>query len=242
MKVIPAIDIRGGRCVRLFQGDYNQETVYADDPAEQALRFEDQGATFLHVVDLDGAKAGEVANLAAVRSIAERTRLEIEFGGGLRSLPQLAGLESVGVRRFILGSGLIDEKFRMEALGKYGPDRVIPGVDIKDGQLALKGWTELSKFSLGDFLRRLETDGFREIIFTNIRRDGAMTGPDLALLDEILGVCGLSVIVSGGFSRLQDVVEIKNLKNNRVKGIILGKALYEKKIDLAEALRLAGTV
>lgn len=243
MKIVPAVDIRGGRCVRLFQGDYGRETVYADDPVAQARAFAAEGARFLHVVDLDGAREGRPVNLEPVRRMAALASIEVEFGGGLRSPEDLERLDAAGVRRFVLGSSLVRHPaFGRTALERYGPERVVAGVDVRGNRLALQGWTEAADLPLEDFLRRLEAEGFRHVVLTSVERDGALAGPDLALLRRVLDLCGLSVTLAGGFGRLEDVAAVADLKNPRVEGIILGKALYEGRIRLVEAFRAAGEV
>lgn len=243
MRVVPAVDIRGGRCVRLLQGDYGRETVYADDPVGQAKVFEAQGARFLHVVDLDGARTGRPVNLEIVRTIAASTALELEVGGGLRSMEALEALDAAGVRRFVLGSSLLrDPGFGRAALDRYGAGRVVAAVDVRGGRLALQGWTESADDALEEFLGRLEREGFRHIVLTAVERDGALTGPDLGLLRRVTACCGLGVTLAGGFGRPEDVAAVAALKNPRVEGIILGKSLYEGRIRLDEAFRLAGEV
>ena len=240
-KIIPAIDIRGGLCVRLFKGDFSKEKIYSSNPVLQAKLFEEQGADEIHVVDLDGALEGHVVNLQTVSEITKNTNVVIEFGGGLRSIADIKKLDEIGVKRFVLGSSIFyDPSFTKNAIEEFGPERIIAGVDIKDGRLALKAWVKTEPLVLKDFLLNLEKMGFKEIIFTNTNYDGTMSGPDILLLNEILSLSNLTVTVSGGISSFEDIEKVKNLKNKSIRGIILGRALYEEKILLSEAIKRYG--
>jgi phosphoribosylformimino-5-aminoimidazole carboxamide ribotide isomerase len=234
--LVPAIDIRGGKCVRLLQGDPSRQTTYEVTPAEVAARFQAEGVKRIHVVDLDGAFAGGITNWTAIASIRKACSLELEFGGGIRTMTDLSRLGDSGIGRFCLGSSVFqDPHFFETALSVYGK-RIVVGVDMKDNKLALKGWKDLQKVDLFKFLSDLEKKGAEEIIFTDIARDGALTGPNLDRVKEVLSRSKLGLTVSGGVGSLQDIGNIKNLKNSRVRAIILGKAFYEGKIDLKAAL------
>jgi len=234
--LVPAIDIRNGKCVRLFQGDPGQQTTYEVSPADMARKFEDAGAKRVHVVDLDGAFSEKIVNWTTICLIRKACKLELEFGGGIRSVMDMARLNDSGIQRFVLGSSVIKEPHFFEtAMTVYGP-RIIVGVDMKGDKLALKGWKDLKTIDLFDFLSGLEGNGVKEIIFTDIAKDGAMQGPNLERVKEVLTRTNLGLTVSGGVSSYEDIVNIKNLKNNHVRAIILGKAIYEGKIDLKRAL------
>jgi phosphoribosylformimino-5-aminoimidazole carboxamide ribotide isomerase len=232
MKIIPAIDIMSGKCVRLYQGDPDRQTSYSDNPAEVALSFEDAGAELIHIVDLDGAFAQKVVSWDTVRDIRAAVGCQLEFGGGIRAMDDLKELNRIGINRFILGSSVVQDKpFLISALKMYGP-RIIIGVDMKDNRLAVKGWKDSVEIDLFQFLEDLQDLGVKEIIYTDIKRDGAMSGPNIAMLEEILNRTGLDITASGGVSSVTDIRMIKNLKNGRIRGIIIGKAIYEKKLDL----------
>jgi phosphoribosylformimino-5-aminoimidazole carboxamide ribotide isomerase len=233
--IMPAIDLMDGKCVRLFQGDPNRRTVYSDDPAAMAKSFQDAGIRLIHLVDLDGAFAGTLVNLTALRKIRSVVGCRLEIGGGIRSMQDLEQLDAIGIERFVLGSSVVqDFPFLREAVRKYGPQRVIVGIDMKEGKVAIKGWKDVSDIPLYDLLSRLESVGVQEIIYTDIKRDGALVGPNLEMVQEITRKTRLKIVVSGGISGKNDVDNVKNLKNDRIVGIIIGKALYEKKVDLKD--------
>ena len=243
-EVIPAIDLLGGNVVRLYQGDYDQKTEYGSDPAGQARLFCDAGARLIHVVDLDGARTGErETNAAAIATILEAARAaggEIEVGGGIRDLKVLAGYFERGVTRCILGTAAVkDRDFLQKALDEFGPERVIIGVDARDGRVRVAGWEEDTGLGVGDFVQELESRGAGEIIFTDIQTDGALSGPALDSLGMVLAECGLDVIASGGVSSIDDVRSLRDLGHPRLKGVITGRALYEGHLDLAGAVRAA---
>lgn len=233
--IMPAIDLMDGKCVRLFQGDPNQRTVYSDDPAAMAKSFENAGVQLIHLVDLDGAFAGTLVNLDALRKIRSAVDCRLELGGGIRSMQDLEQLDSIGINRFILGSSVVqDFPFLRKAVETYGPQRIIVGIDMKEGKVAIKGWKDVSDIALYDLLDQLKSVGVQEIIYTDIKRDGALVGPNLEMVQEITLKTGLKLVVSGGISGKKDVDNVKNLKNDRIVGIIIGKALYEKKVDLKD--------
>ena len=238
MNVFPAIDIFEGKAVRLFKGDYNEMTVYSDNPAEFAAEFERKGARFLHMVDLEGAKSGLTPNLETVRKIASETGLFTQLGGGIRSLETIEKYLEIGVDRLILGTAAIKEEgFARRAVEKFGAEHIAVSVDIKDGLVAIKGWTEVSDVTCEDFCARMEADGIKTVICTDISRDGAMKGTNLELYRKLNDRFGLDFIASGGVSSLSDV---KALSEMNLYGAILGKALYTGAVDLEEAIGLAG--
>jgi len=236
MEIIPAIDIIKGKVVRLEKGRFDREKVYTDDPVEKAKEWSDLGAKVLHVVDLDGAKIGKPQNLSVIKKIVDSTGLDIELGGGLRDEKNIAEAFSLGIKYAVVGTSAVqDSGFCTRMIKKY-KDRIIFAVDVKDGMVAIKGWQESSNTAVAEYLRRLEKIGAKTIIYTDISKDGMMAGPNIAALSEILSATSLDVIASGGISRLRDIKVLKGLEKDGLKGVIIGKALYEGKIDLKEAL------
>ncbi len=236
MYLFPAIDLYGGKAVRLYKGDYNEMTVYSDDPVAVAKAFEEKGAKFIHLVDLEGAKSGTTPNLNIVQSIVANTRLFAEIGGGIRSMEVIEAYLAAGVSRVILGTAAVkDEAFLREAVAKYG-DAVAVGVDIRDGYVAIHGWTENSALYYTDFMQKLTEIGVKTVIVTDISRDGAMKGTNHSLYAELSEKFpSIDVIASGGVSSLND---IQKLAERKLYGAIIGKAYYTGAIDLAEAIRL----
>lgn len=236
MNIFPAIDLYGGKAVRLFKGDYAEMTVYSDNPVEIALDFKKSGARFMHVVDLEGAKSGETPNLETVKKLVSATDMFVEVGGGIRSLEVIDKYISAGVGRVILGTAaLTDRAFLCEALKKYG-EKIAVGVDIRDGYVAIKGWTEKSETKALDFCRELEALGVRTIISTDISKDGAMQGANHELYKTLSDELGIQIIASGGVSSIEDV---KRLREMNIYGAIIGKAYYTKAILLSEAIEVA---
>ncbi len=235
MKIIPAIDLIDGKAVRLQKGDYNKVTVYSDNPTEIAKGFRAAGAELLHLVDLDGAKSGKADNYETIKSIVESTDLSVEVGGGIRSMDVVKLYVDAGVDRIILGTAaLTNPELLKEAVKTYGP-RISVGVDIKDGMVAIKGWTEVSQMSCNDFCRSLEALGVDSIICTDISKDGMMSGTNLELYRQLSSDFKLKIIASGGVSSYED---IEALKKMNIYGAIVGKALYTGAVDLARAVRI----
>lgn len=235
MNIIPAIDLIGGKAVRLQKGDYNKVTVYSDDPSAVARSFAKSGAKYLHVVDLDGAKSGKADNYETIKRIISAADLSVEVGGGIRSMETVRLYAEAGVDRIILGTAaLTDPDFLKAAVEAYG-DKITVGVDIKDGMVAIKGWTEISEMSCDDFCKYLEELGVKTVICTDISKDGMMSGTNLELYKELNEKFSVNIIASGGVSTLDD---IRALKEMNVFGAILGKALYTGAIDLSEAVRI----
>ncbi|MBP3591708.1 MAG: 1-(5-phosphoribosyl)-5-[(5-phosphoribosylamino)methylideneamino]imidazole-4-carboxamide isomerase [Clostridia bacterium] len=236
MKIFPAIDLYGGKAVRLYKGDYEQMTVYSDDPVAVALDFKAQGAEWIHLVDLEGARDGDTPNLETVRRIVKESGLTAEVGGGIRSLAVIEKYIAAGVRRVILGTAAVtDPAFLSAAVEKYG-DAIAVGVDIKDGNVAIKGWKETSSLEAFEFCRRLEALGVKTVISTDISKDGAMQGANHALYDAMRKELGMQIIASGGVSSIEDV---KRLAAMELYGAIIGKAYYTKAISLKEAIEVA---
>lgn len=236
MKLFPAIDLYEGKAVRLFKGNYAEMTVYSDNPVSIALDFKKCGAEFMHVVDLEGAKSGETPNIETVKQLASVEGLFVEVGGGIRSLDVIEAYVSAGVGRVILGTAAVtDREFLKKAVELYG-EKIAVGVDIKDGFVAIKGWTETSELEAIAFCREMEEMGVRTIICTDISRDGAMRGTNHELYRVLKDNLKLDVIASGGVS---DISDVKRLTALGIYGAIIGKAYYTGAIDLREALEVA---
>ena len=236
MNIFPAIDLYEGKAVRLYQGDYKQMTVYDEDPLRVARKFEAAGAKFLHTVDLEGAKSGETPNLDIIRRFVEETGLFVEIGGGIRTMEVIDRYLSIGAGRVILGTAAItNETLVQEAVQKYG-EKIAVGADLKDGYVAIKGWTEQSSLHWEEFFGRMERFGVKTIICTDISRDGAMRGANRALYQEIQSKFGVDLIASGGVSSMEDIRELNALG---LYGAIIGKAWYTGAIDLREAIEVA---
>ncbi len=236
MLIFPAIDIVDGKAVRLFKGDYAQMTVYHNDPVSVAKDFENAGAEWVHLVDLEGAKSGTTPNLDTICRIVSETSLSVEVGGGIRSLDTVETYLNAGVSRVILGTAAVkDPEFLKEALRLYG-ERIAVGVDLKDGMVAIKGWTEVSEENAFDFCKKMQELGVITIICTDISKDGAMQGTNLSLYQQLSEAFDLQIIASGGVSSLEDV---KNLAGMRLYGAIIGKAYYTKAINLKIAIEVS---
>ncbi|MBR4691362.1 MAG: 1-(5-phosphoribosyl)-5-[Oscillospiraceae bacterium] len=235
MLIFPAIDLYEGKAVRLYQGDYGQMTVYSDDPPALAADFRAAGASCLHVVDLEGARSGETPNLDTVRALAA-CGLFTEVGGGIRSMETAERYLSAGVGRVILGTAAVtDEGFLKEALAAFGA-RIAVGADLRDGCVAIKGWTEKTSLPAGDFCRRMQDLGVKTLIITDISRDGAMRGANRALYGALSRSLTLDIVASGGVSSLEDVAA---LKDRGLYGAIIGKAYYTGAVDLKKAIEVA---
>lgn len=242
MILYPAIDIRGGRAVRLLQGDYDRETAYDADPVDAALRWADEGAQFLHVVDLDGAKAGEPQNLDNVRRIAAAVKCPIQVGGGLRDADAVAAVLDAGAERVVIGTAALrDPEFLDEALAEHG-ERVVVSVDARGGRVSISGWTEATGRDVADTVVALEKRGVSRFLCTEIEVDGTMKGPALEELGRIAARTSAGVIASGGVGDLSDLqvlaAEAENYGN--IEGAIVGRALYEQKFTVAEAITALG--
>ena len=236
MLLIPAIDLKGGQCVRLVQGRAGRAKVYSKDPSKVARRWQDEGARYLHVVDLDGAFSGEAKNLPALKRILEAVTIPIEFGGGVRSLGIIAKLLSLGVDRVILGTAAIENKGLIQkAIQRFGPERIVVGIDARGGKVAVRGWKKSTEVTTLSLAKRMKALGVRRVIYTDIARDGMLSGPNIPALKKMTKESGLGVIASGGISSLKDIKKVDALG---VEGMIVGKALYEGKFTLREALRL----
>lgn len=236
MKIFPAIDLYGGKAVRLFKGDYKQMTVYNENPVEVAKEFVRLGASCMHVVDLAGAKEGAPVHFDVVKRIAEETGLFIEVGGGIRNMATIEKYIRAGASRVILGTAAVtDEAFLKEALAAYG-EKIAVGADVADGKIAIRGWLEKSRYTLDAFLEKMQALGVRTVVCTDISKDGAMKGANCALYKEITEKYAIDFVASGGVSSVEDV---KTLAQAGVYGTIIGKAYYIGAIDLKEAIEVA---
>lgn len=236
MNIFPAIDLFDGKAVRLLKGDYQKMTVYSENPLEIAKDFENSGAEFLHIVDLEGAKTGNTPNIGTIEKIVKNTSLFTEVGGGIRTLETVEKYINIGVKRVILGTAAVnDEKFLISAVKKYG-EKIAVGIDIKDGFVAIKGWTDLSKFTPFEFCEKMQNIGVKTVICTDVSKDGAMQGTNVGLYKEMSEKFNINIIASGGVSSIDD---IKRLKNLEIYGAIIGKAYYTKAISLAEAIEVS---
>ena len=236
MYIYPAIDLYGGKAVRLYKGDYAQMTVYSDDPVLVARDFAAAGASHIHLVDLEGAKIGKPANLDTIAKIVEATGLFAEVGGGIRDMETVDSYLSIGVSRAILGTAAVkDPVFLQAALDKYG-EKIAVGVDLKDGYVAIKGWTETSEIKAEDFFEKMQNMGVKTIICTDISRDGAMKGANRELYRELSSKFAIDLIASGGVSSMEDVTALAEMK---LHGAIIGKAYYIGAVDLKQAVEAA---
>ncbi len=235
MRMYPAIDLKDGECVRLYKGDYDKKTVYSTDAVATALTWQQSGADFLHVVDLDGARTGNSKNRETIKKICEAVSMKVQTGGGIRSMEDIDELLTMGVERVILGTAAV-KNFALveEAVKKYG-NRIAVGVDAKNGFVATDGWEKVSELSAVDFAKKVEAAGVRTIIYTDIATDGAMCGPNTEAMCEMVKETGLDVIASGGVSCIEDVAAL--LKTG-VEGAITGRAIYDGKLNLTEAVEL----
>lgn len=236
MIIYPAIDLRGGKCVRLLQGDYDQTTVYSDSPVEMAKKWESCGAEFLHVVDLDGARQ-EASNRAVICEIAKALSIPVQTGGGIRTMDDVEELFSGGISRVILGTVAVkDPDFVAQATKEYG-NRIAVGIDAKDGYAAISGWEEVSGWKAVDMALAMKKMGVCHIIYTDIATDGMLKGPNLAAMTEMAAAFGPGVIASGGVGKTEDLVA---LTKTGVSGAIVGKAIYTGSVNLSEAISLIG--
>ena len=238
MIIFPAIDIRGGNCVRLTEGRFDQETVFAHNPAEMALRWQGEGGRFLHVVDLDGAVAGKPVNLHLVEQIVRAVSIPVQLGGGIRTLQTIDEILAVGVNRVILGSVAVKQpELVKEACRLYG-DKVVVGIDAKDGLAAVEGWGVSGGVEAEELAKRMAAAGVQRIVYTDISRDGTLSGVNASATASLARAAGIPVIASGGVGSLEDVAALQKAGNG-IEGVIVGKALYTGDVKLADALKIA---
>jgi len=233
IEIIPAVDIKGGRCVRLFQGDYEQETVFSDDPLEVALKWQARGAPRLHIVDLDGARAGELRNLGIIREIARAMLVPVQLGGGIRRLETIEAVLKEGVERVVLGTAAVENaELVTEACRKF-PGSIVVSVDAQEGQIAIQGWQKATELTALSFMRAMIKLGVKRFIYTDISRDGTLTEPNFNAISEVIDATRAPVIAAGGISSLN---HLKMLKKLGAEGAIVGRALYTGAIDLKRAI------
>jgi phosphoribosylformimino-5-aminoimidazole carboxamide ribotide isomerase len=238
MEIIPAVDIRGGKCVRLYQGDYNQETVFDEDPVTAALTWYSQGARWLHIIDLDGAAAGEPQNMGVVEEIIKESGLLVELGGGIRQEEVAKKLLRRGVSRIILGTAAIENRDLVNKLCQQSGEAIAVSLDARDGKIAIRGWRKDTVFEVFQLSREMLNAGVRRFIYTDIKKDGTLTEPNFDMINRLLAEVNVPVIVAGGISRLE---HLRRLKELGVEGAIIGKALYTGDINLGEAIINFGT-
>ncbi|MDW7674750.1 MAG: 1-(5-phosphoribosyl)-5-[(5-phosphoribosylamino)methylideneamino]imidazole-4-carboxamide isomerase [Bacillota bacterium] len=239
MIIFPAIDLRGGKCVRLVQGRLDQETIFSENPVEVAKTWQAKGAEFLHLVDLDGAFAGKPKNLEVIAEIAANVTIPTQLGGGIRNIDTIEEILGLGISRVILGTVAIgNPKLVQEACDRF-PGKIVLGIDSKDGLVAVEGWGTTAEKSAIELALEMKKLGIERIIFTDIRRDGMLSGPNLDSTKELAEKTGLKVIASGGMSSLEDVKAVKALESAGVEGAIMGKALYTNTVKLEDALAVA---
>ena len=238
MLLIPAIDLRNGFCVRLLQGESDKETVYSNDPAAMAVTFEEAGAKRLHLVDLDGAFQGERANISSIRSILKNISIPVQIGGGLRTEEDIDRMLALGVSAVIVGTMAVKHPDVLEKLlKKYTDEQIILGIDARNRKVSIEGWKESTEIQDVKFALRWKNSGIKRVVFTDISRDGMLSGPNLAVLREMAEHTGLKIVASGGISSMDDLEQLKTLEPNGVDQAISGKAIYEGKIDLKRVFK-----
>ena len=239
MIIFPAIDIRGGKCVRLFKGDFQQETVFSDSPADMARKWQSQGAEYLHLVDLDGALAGSSQNLAAIEEILKVVDIPTELGGGIRSMEQIDQLLAMGITRVIFGSVAVkNPDLVREACTKYG-ERIVVGIDAKDGIVAVEGWGESGNIGVVELAQKMKDAGVKTIIYTDISRDGTLSGVNVEATVKLAQESGVKIVASGGVKSLEDIKALKKQEAVGIEGVIAGKSIYMGTLDLAAAIKIA---
>ena len=241
MLIVPAIDIKDGRCVRLFQGDMDKETVYFEKPLDAARHWKKEGATFIHIVDLNGAVEGRPVHTGEVAAICRETGLSVELGGGLRTVEAVETAIDLGVSRVVIGTAAYDKSEFLRALCKQWPGKIVVGIDARNGKVAVKGWKETTSMNAVDLAKRCEADGASRIIYTDISRDGTREGINLDETRKIAQAVNIPVIASGGVATLDDIRALKPLEQEGVEGVIVGRALYAGAFTFEEAASIAAT-
>jgi phosphoribosylformimino-5-aminoimidazole carboxamide ribotide isomerase len=234
--IIPAIDLKDGKCVRLLQGKKEEVTVYSDDPASMAEHWVDRGARMLHVVDLDGAFSGEQRNIEKIQDIRKRIHIPMQLGGGIRDMERISRLMEMGVDRIIIGTSAANNPEIIQEAAEKFPGQVLAGIDAKDGMVAVKGWVEVTEWRALDFAEKMEELGASGIIYTDISRDGMLTGPNVEAMSKMVETVRIPVIASGGVSNLDDIRSLMQIKD--LWGVITGKALYSGSLDLRQAIEV----
>ncbi|MBD5638957.1 1-(5-phosphoribosyl)-5-[(5-phosphoribosylamino)methylideneamino]imidazole-4-carboxamide isomerase [Clostridium botulinum] len=235
MIILPAIDLKEGKCVRLYQGDFKASNVVAEDPIEVALKFKEDGAEYIHIVDLDGALTGEIKNLSIISSIIKTINIPVELGGGIRNLNTIDMLIDAGIKRVILGTAALNNRELVEEAVKKYDEKISIGIDAKNEKVAINGWLNVSSTNYIDFAKEMEKIGVRNIIFTDISKDGTLKGPNLNQLKKLNESVSCNIIASGG---IKDIEDLKVIKEMDIYGAIVGKAIYSGNIDLNEAIKI----
>jgi phosphoribosylformimino-5-aminoimidazole carboxamide ribotide isomerase len=235
--VIPAIDLKGGRCVRLQEGDAARATEYGEDPLAMALHWQELGAARLHIVDLDGALSGKAAHLEVARSIFQRLKIPVQFGGGLRTLEQIERILDLGAARAILGTAAVEHPEIVGEAVRRWPGAILAGIDARNGRVALRGWVDQTSMSAAELAGRMKSLGVECVIYTDVSRDGMLTGANIDETERLAREVKIRVIASGGVSGIDDIRRLWERRGAGIEGVILGRALYEKKIDFADLLR-----
>lgn len=238
MLIIPAIDIKEGRCVRLTEGRFEDTEIFSDDPVAVAVEWVNKGAKMLHIVDLDGAKYGKLTNISLLEQIIKKVNIPVQLGGGIRNYEEVEKLISLGVSRVILGTILWKDKLLARRLFEDFSKKVVAGIDARDGYVAIEGWQNITSVNALDFAKEMEELGARRIIYTDIKRDGTLIGPDMGNIEKMLKNVSIPLIYSGGITYLDDVKKLQKFEDLGLEGIIIGKALYKRKIILEEAIKL----
>ncbi|MCL0049705.1 1-(5-phosphoribosyl)-5-[(5-phosphoribosylamino)methylideneamino]imidazole-4-carboxamide isomerase [Peptococcaceae bacterium] len=238
MIIFPAIDLKDGKCVRLVEGKLDKKTIYSDKPEEAALHWQSLGAEYLHIVDLDGAFEGVPKNLSVIEKILAVIKIPVQIGGGIRTLDTVKLLLDLGIKRVILGTAAVSEpNLVKEAVEKFGSDRIVLGIDARNGRVAVKGWAEESDIDAKELALNMKKIGIERIVFTDIKRDGTLKGPNIKATKEMALATRLKVIASGGVSSIDDLKKLKEIEQYGVEGVIVGQALYKRAIDLKKALQ-----
>ena len=236
MRLYPAIDIKDGKCVRLTQGLFDNVKVYSDSPKDMAKLWVSKGASFLHLVDLDGALAGKSVNEEAIRGVVRAVDVPVQIGGGIRSREAVEMMLGLGVSRVIIGTRAVREpEFVRRMVESFGPEKIVVGIDARDGWVAVEGWEQVSTRKASDLCQEMKEFGVRHVVYTDISRDGMLSGPNVEATKNLTAETGMDIIASGGVSSMED---LRRLRDEGIQGAIIGKALYEKRIDLQEAVRL----
>lgn len=240
MIIFPAIDLKEGRCVRLIQGKKEKETIYSERPAEVARFFQLEGAEWLHIVDLDGAFAGSPRNLGVIKAIAGQIDIPFQVGGGLRTEADVEKVLQAGANRAIIGTRALENPdFVRRLIDRFGPEKIVLGLDARQGMVAVKGWVEVSSVRAVDLAQQMRDRGVMRAVYTDVAQDGMLRGPNITATEEVAQASGLKIIASGGVASLDDIRKLKTLVPLGIEGAIIGKAIYDGKIDLGEALQIA---
>ncbi|MBN1298520.1 MAG: 1-(5-phosphoribosyl)-5-[(5-phosphoribosylamino)methylideneamino]imidazole-4-carboxamide isomerase [Actinobacteria bacterium] len=240
MIIYPAIDIINGECVRLVRGDYSQKKKYSSDPVKVAIEWKKCGAEWLHVVDLDGAKTGELKNLDTAADIKKKTGLKIQYGGGIRDIASAGKVLNAGIDRIILGTGVLEDAGFLKNVFNTYKKRFILSLDFdSSGKLYKHGWQSETSFNIFDYLSEINIDAIKEVIITSISKDGTLNGPDTGIIEKILKISRFKLIIAGGISKIEDIIKLKSIEKYGISGAIIGKALYEGRLDLREAIMIA---